>query len=222
MSQNPSSKRITRRRFLIASGIVLGASCLTCTGLTFAARSAGQTVVVDTPSFTYGKDEPMNQRILVTYATRSGSSVGVASAIGEELAARGFAVDVKPAKENPSPAGYQSVIIGSAINGGRWLPEAVEYVQNNQQALNTLPVALFCVHIMNLGEDAASRKKRLAYLDSIRALVKTEDEAFFAGKGLDANTTPWFLRVLARTFGITAEGDCRDFAKIRAWGQTVF
>ena len=43
----------------------------------------------------------MNNRILVTYATRAGSTAEVAAAIAETLAARGYAVDVKPVKEKP-------------------------------------------------------------------------------------------------------------------------
>lgn len=66
----------------------------------------------------------MNKRILVTYATHTGSTVDVAAAIGETLGARGFAVDVRPVKENPSVDGYQAVVMGSAVNGAKWLPEA--------------------------------------------------------------------------------------------------
>ncbi len=164
----------------------------------------------------------MSQRILVIYATRTGSSMGVASAIGETLAARGFAVDVKPVKENPSPADYQSIIIGSAVNGAHWLPEAVEYVRNHQQALNSLPVALFCVHGMNLGDDPTSQKRRYAYLNAVRALVKPAHEAFFAGMGMDPKTTSWLVRKLIIPLFKAGEGDCRDWGKIRGWAQTVF
>ena len=112
----------------------------------------------------------MNQRILVTYATRTGSTVGVASAIGETLAARGYRVDVKPVNENPSLDDYQAVIMGSAVNGGQWLPEAVEFVKNHQQTLKQMPVALFCVHGINMGDDERSQKWRYAYLNAIRPL----------------------------------------------------
>lgn len=57
----------------------------------------------------------MNQRILVTYATRAGSTAEVAAAIGESLAARGYAVEVKSVKEKPGVAGYSAVVLGSAI-----------------------------------------------------------------------------------------------------------
>ena len=106
----------------------------------------------------------MNKRILITYATKAGSTVDIAVAIGQTLYARGFLVDVKPVKENPVLKGYQAVLMGSAIRMGSWLPEAVDFVKTNQQALNKMPVALFTVHMLNTGEDDASRTARLAYL----------------------------------------------------------
>jgi menaquinone-dependent protoporphyrinogen oxidase len=169
-----------------------------------------------TPSLSYGKGGSMNKRILVTYATRTGSTVGVATAIGETLGGQGFAVDVKPMKENPSIDGYQAVLVGSAVNGAHWLPEAVEFVKQNQQSLNGVPVALFSVHIMNLGDDAKSRENRLAYLNEVRPLLKPLDEAFFAGianmQG-QSQIAVWAYRL----FKLGPEGDCRDWAKIRGW-----
>ena len=161
----------------------------------------------------------MNGKILVVYATRTGSTVGVADAIGKTLATHGFAVDVKPVKDNPDPGSYDAVVIGSAINGALWLPEALEYVQNYQQSLAQLPVAAFCVHIMNLGDDAGSKKKRIAYLDKVRKLLKPVDEGYFAGMGMDPEKESGIIRWIYRTFKIGGEGDCHDWEKIRGWAE---
>lgn len=161
----------------------------------------------------------MNKRILVTYATRAGSTVEVASAIGETLRGRGFSVDVKPAKENPSLDGYQAVVIGSAIRMGSWLPEAVDFIKNNQGALSKMPVALFTVHILNLGEDEQSRASRLAYLDNVRPLLKPVDEIFFAGE-----INPAKLSFVDRLMGKMVKspvGDLRDWDKIRGWANAT-
>lgn len=161
----------------------------------------------------------MNNRILVTYATRAGSTVEVAAAIGETLGARGFSVDVKPVKENPQVDGYQAVLVGSAIRFGQWLPEAVEFVKNNQQALNRVPVALFTVHIMNLGDDEQSRGNRMAYLSAVRPLIKPVDEVFFPGE-----IDPARLSFLERLIGQIVKspvGDFRDWDKIRGWANAV-
>jgi len=220
-----TDKTISRRRFFKIAGLALGGSVAACCGLGYAASQVApraETAPVNTPSLTFGKDASMQKSILVAYATRTGSTVGVAAAIAEILAERGYAVDVKPLSDNPDPAAYDAVILGSAVNGGKWLPEAVEFTRNHQQALGKAPLALFCVHIMNLGEDGTSRKNRLAYLNEIRSLVTPADEAFFAGKGVDAKDTSPILRWVLRTFNIMPEGDCRDWAAIRAWAQAVF
>jgi menaquinone-dependent protoporphyrinogen oxidase len=209
----------SRRRFLKVAAATLGVSVVACSGLGYVAGRAPEAAETATPAFVYGKDEAMNRRILVTYATRTGSTVGVAATIGETLGKHGFAVDVKPVKENPTPEGYQAVLIGSAVNGAKWLPEAVEFVRNHQHALNGVPLALFSVHIMNLGDEGKSRQNRLAYLDAVRPLLKPLDEAFFAGKGLDPKQQSWLEGWLYRTFKIGPEGDCRDWAKIRGWAD---
>ena len=99
----------------------------------------------------------MNNRILVAYATRAGSTVGIAEAITVSLRKRGFIVHIKPIKENPSVKGYQAVIIGSAIRQGSWLPEAIKFVKMNQEALRRVRVALFTVHMLNRGDDEQHR-----------------------------------------------------------------
>ena len=163
----------------------------------------------------------MNGRILVTYATRTGSTVGIASAVAETLSQRGFAVDVKPVNDNPSPAGYQAVLIGSAVNGANWLPEAIEYVRNNQADLQLTNTGLFCVHIMNTGDDERSLKKRQAYLKDVRPLLESAEEAYFTGMGLNPADSSGLERWIYRTFKIGPEGDCRDWNKINGWAKTV-
>ena len=71
----------------------------------------------------------MNKRVLVAYATRTGSTVEVAGTIGETLGMNGTAVDVKPIEEELQVNSYQAVLIGSAVQHGNWLPEAVDFVK---------------------------------------------------------------------------------------------
>ena len=163
----------------------------------------------------------MSKRVLVGYATGTGSTTGVAEAIGKTLGERGFAVDVRPMKERPPVEGYDAVVLGSAINGGQWLPEAVAYLEANQKALGEVPVSLFCVHAMNCGPDPKKTRRRLAYLDKERALVTPADEGFFAGQGPTGANSNALTRWAFRTFGGDVEGDGRDWDAIRAWAERV-
>jgi menaquinone-dependent protoporphyrinogen oxidase len=212
---------LTRREFLKTTAVTLGAAAVACSGAGCAPQAVQPAATIETPSFKYGKDQPVNQRVLVTYATRAGSTVGVAAAIGETLSKRGFQVDVKPVKENPAVEGYAAIIMGSAVNGANWLPEAIDFVRNNQDALNRLPTALFCVHIMNTGSDEKSLERRRAYLKEVRPLIPPVEEAYFAGMGMDPASASGFERWIYRTFKIGPEGDCRDWNKINGWAETV-
>jgi menaquinone-dependent protoporphyrinogen oxidase len=81
------------------------------------------------------RETTMPNKILVAYASRTGSTVGVAQAIGKTLAEDGLEVDVLPMKDIRDLAPYRAVVAGSAIQGGRWLPEAMQFVQTHQKAL---------------------------------------------------------------------------------------
>jgi menaquinone-dependent protoporphyrinogen oxidase len=176
---------------------------------------------VPAPSKSFGGGSAVNKRVLVGYATGTGSTVGVAEKIGETLGGRGFAVDVKPVKERPSLDGYDAVILGSAVNGGRWLPEAEAFVVENGDALGEVPVSLFCVHAMNTGSEPEKVARRLKYLAKEREVVTPVAEGFFAGKGPSQADSSWFSRRMFRAFGGDVEGDGRDWDKIRAWAEQL-
>lgn len=166
----------------------------------------------------------MSNRILVTYASRTGSTAEVADAISSVLSSRGFAVDVKPVKEKPSLEGYHGVILGSAIRMGEWLPEMLEFIRTNQMALNQTPTAIFTVHMFNTGPDPASHAARKAYTLPVRKMLTPVDEAFFAGK-MDPSRLSLADRVLSRLVAVDAGqkvGDFRDWDQIRGWAEIIF
>ena len=209
-------KTLSRRDLLKAAGITLAALGVTCSGTGYLMTRVSE---VETPKYIFEKDNTMINRILVTYATRAGSTVDVAAAIGETLSGRDFNVDVKSVKDNPPLDNYKAVIIGSAVRMGSWLPEALNFVKSNQEALKKLPVALFSVHMANTADDETSRSNRLAYLKAIRPLLDPVDEAFFGGK-MDFSRLSFLDRVICRLLK-SQEEDRRQWDKIRGWGQTI-
>ncbi|MCB0202691.1 MAG: flavodoxin, partial [Anaerolineae bacterium] len=85
----------------------------------------------------------MSEKILVTYASRTGTTAGVAEAVGNTLDSSGLPVDVLPVSAVQDVTPYRAVVAGSAIQGKQWLPEAMQFVQTHQAALRRKPFAAF-------------------------------------------------------------------------------
>ena len=111
------------------------------------------------------------------------------------------------------------MILGSAVQYGSWLPEASDFVAANHQVLAACRLALFSVHIQNLGDDPDSLVARLAYLDGIRDSVQAEMEGFFAGRFDKRGAARLLPKFIA---GMMPVMEKRDWSRIRAWGQMVF
>ena len=167
----------------------------------------------------------MNNRILVAYASRTGSTAGVAEAIGKTLAESGAQVEVRPMQDVQDLAPYRAVVAGSAIHGRQWLPEAMQFVQTHQAALAQKPFAAFLVCMTLAMPNADKYRQAVAdWLEPVRALVKPVSEGLFAG-ALDISKVPSFgdrLKFrLSVVFGVWSEGDHRDWNAIRAWAESI-
>lgn len=74
-------------------------------------------------------------RVLVTFASKMGSTQEIAEAIGARLAEHGYLTDVRPVETVDSIDGYDAVLLGSAVYAGRWRPEATRFVRRHVEAL---------------------------------------------------------------------------------------
>lgn len=162
-------------------------------------------------------------KILVTYATRAGSTIEVAQAVAEVLKGAGALVDVKPVKESPDPGNYDAIVVGSAIRMGAWLPEAVDFVKQNRARLSEIPTAFFTVHLLNRDATDQSLAARAAYTAPVRQIVTPDVEIFFAGK-MEYARLSFLDRLIAKSVAQSTnsgEGDYRDWEAIRAWAQSL-
>lgn len=157
----------------------------------------------------------MQPKILITYATKLGSTTEVARAIGETIAQNGIAVDIIPVKDVTNISGYGTVIIGSAVRMGNWLPEAVNFVKNYRDQLKTVPTKIFSVHVLNQGDKSQNQKERRMYTAPVRAVITPEDEAFFSGK-IDPSQLKFVERLLFKVVK-SPDGDFRDWQAIQNW-----
>lgn len=166
--------------------------------------------------------------VLVAFASAQGSTGGIASRIADRLRARGVAVQLAEFAGLPGLGGYDAAVLGSAIHGGQWLPEASRMVSRSIAEVGDKPVWLFSVS--SIGETSSffprfvtSPLRRMRgetrEIARIRSLVSVRDHRNFAGaikKGDWSRVGDVFLRVLGGRFG-----DYRDWADIDAWADAI-
>lgn len=167
----------------------------------------------------------MAETILVTYATQTGSTAGVAEFIGQTLTEAGCEVEVRPMSKVTELTPYAAVVAGSAIQNKQWLPEALDFMHAHQATLRAKPCAVFLVCMTLALASAGQYYDEVAtFLDPVRAIVTPVSEGLFAG-ALDISKIPAMrARIgfrLSVLFGAWEEGDHRDWHAIRAWAYTL-
>jgi len=165
-------------------------------------------------------------KTLVTYATRTGSTVGVAEAIAKTLLEHDLEVDVIPMQDVMDLASCQTVVAGSAIQNRGWLPEAVQFVQAHRDELNQKTFAMFAVCMTLAMKNGEKYRPQISeWLAPVRRLVHSVSEGIFAGV-LDIGKIPSFgdrLKFrLSVLFGVWSEGDHRNWDAIYAWADNLF
>ena len=217
-----NKKQITRRQFLITGASIVGASALCMTG----AGLSIQEPQIDYYSSTGDAPGSEKKRILVAYATKAGSTGETAGVIGDIFRESGCSVDVKRTEDVNDISEYQAVILGGAIRASAWLPEAVEFVQANQQILSKLPVAYFTCSITVINPDTESvAQETAAFLAPVFQdvpQVKPMAVAHFAGV-LDFDKLPFAYRMIwpLTPGGKVKQGDYRNWDAIKSWAASM-
>ena len=160
----------------------------------------------------------MNKRILVAYATKSGTTLQVARTIVETLRTSA-SVECLRADHISDISRYDAVIIGSGVRAGKWLKEAHSFVERFQGALQERPVAYFTVCITMADDTPENRDAVIQYMQPERELVEPVSMGLFAGK-LDPALLTWSERLLIKFYQVP-EGDFRDWDSIAAWTKHI-
>jgi menaquinone-dependent protoporphyrinogen oxidase len=92
-------------------------------------------------------------KILVTYATNSGSTAEVAKTVMEEIQKSGAQVELLPIAEVRELATYSAVVLGAPMIMG-WHRTSLHFLNKNKKALAGMPLAIFvtCMSLTKSGE----------------------------------------------------------------------
>jgi menaquinone-dependent protoporphyrinogen oxidase len=193
----------------------------------------------------------MTKRVLVTYATNSGSTAEVAQAVGERLGQNGTPVDVRPIKEVTDVGGYDGVVVGGPMILG-WHREAVKFIQRHQEALSRVPVAYFMTALSLTADtesgagpdgvplyldarlakppqnpDKLGFKERYSTVESylgpaLKKAPRVKPVSVAFFKGkLEYTSLNIFQSLFVMLVIGATPGDFRDWEAIRAWAETL-
>jgi menaquinone-dependent protoporphyrinogen oxidase len=164
-------------------------------------------------------DGPMTRKILVAYATRTGSTAEVAETIARHLCKAGLSAEARPVGEVTSLDGYSGAVLGSAVRYAAWLPEMIDFMSAQRDALSAIPVAFFTMHMLALGDDPGAVAERAKYTAKARELLNPLDEVFFEGM-IDPSRLSFFDRMAVR-LAKSPVGDRRDWGRIAGWADAL-
>lgn len=189
------------------------------------------------------------KRVLVAYATVSGSTAEVARAIAEALMEKGLSAEALPLSTIATLEGYDAVVVGGPMILG-WHGGARRFLRKHRAALKRLPFAVFvmAMSLTRTGETERSgipirvdpnlakppardghftlRERYATVSRYARPILRAASPAkpislaFFAGR-LDYGRLKWWAVLFAMVLVRAQAGDRRDFAAIRAWAEGI-
>ena len=161
-------------------------------------------------------------KVLVTHASRHGSTAGISAAVAAAIDER-FAqhrhqavVEVAPVARVRSLAGVDAVVLGSAVYVGKWLPPAREFVRAFATELKARQVWLFSSGPLG---DPPRPVDEPAEPAALVAVLGAHGHRVLSG-ALDRG----HLRVSERLVASAVhapDGDFRDWEAIREWGHAI-
>ncbi|WOQ16358.1 flavodoxin domain-containing protein [Raineyella sp. W15-4] len=159
--------------------------------------------------------------VLVAFATKGGTTQSIAERLGARLTEAGHAVAVVSVQDDPDPAAYEAVLIGSGVQAGSVYAPAGHWLTVHRRGLDHKPVGVFAVCLGMVAGDSARLEESSRYPGQLAEVLPGEPVAttVFAGS-YDPRTRAWWERLAARLIR-SPRGDFRDWAAVDAWGDDL-
>jgi len=165
-------------------------------------------------------------KTVVVYASKYGSTKGIAEFIAEKLQQWRILAEVQDVETIHDLEGFDAVVIGSAVYMGHWTKEATEFVRRNRAVLSNRAVWLFSSGPLVLGSGISSTndpKLEPKEIAEFREAINPKDHRVFFG-ALDPSKLGFAHRMVAKMPAARAlfrEGDFRNWNDIEAWASSI-
>ena len=185
-------------------------------------------------------------KILVTYATNSGTTLEVAKAVMEEIQKSGTQTELLPLAEVRELASYSAVVLGAPMIMG-WHRGAMQFLHKHKQVLAKMPLAIFvtCMSLTKTGETEImgvpvkvdenlpkqpqnaghlTFKERYSRLSNyippiLRACPRKPVSVGVFGGRLDFGHMQWWAMIFVILILQAQAGDKRNWQAIRQWAN---
>jgi len=156
--------------------------------------------------------------VLVTAASKHGSTFEIAGAIARALDRHGVQTELRNIDEVRKLDGFDAVVLGSAVYMGHWLEPARKFVERHGEELAERKTWLFSSGPVEV-RHAPKEAEAVCDVDEIVAATKAAEHRLFAGK-LDKSVLSFPERAAIRAVG-AREGDHRDWDEIESWAGEI-
>lgn len=156
-------------------------------------------------------------KVLVAYASKHGSTQGIAQAIAGRLQELGHQAQARAVHDVTDLGDAQAIVLGSALYAGSWMKEAVEFVHRNAAGMSRVPVWLFSSG--PLGDEVKDHEEQPRQLPELTQLCHPKGHRIFFG-ALDHDTLGFGERMLVKAVK-APNGDFRDWGAIKEWSESL-
>ena len=170
----------------------------------------------DDPSARSVASEGHTMKVLVSAASKHGSTRDIAERIAAALVDRGLVAEIVEPENVTTLDGYDAVVVGSAVYAAGWRKEASEFVDRLGAQLRDRPVWLFSSGPVGPEEEQVLE---LRHLDELLELSGARDHTWFAGK-LDRDDLNLGERAVVK-MAKAPYGDFRRWEAIDEWAGAV-
>jgi menaquinone-dependent protoporphyrinogen oxidase len=166
----------------------------------------------------------MQRRVLVAYASRHGSTEGIAHHLATTLRAMDVDATAFPISDIKDADGYDGYVLGSAVYAGHWLHDATAFVHENRNVLRRHPVWLFSSGPLSTDPDDRRHAVPREAASVTSEVAARAHEVFSGAWHQDAKPVGAMenvMRLIPAARNALPEGDFRDWATIEAYAGVV-
>jgi menaquinone-dependent protoporphyrinogen oxidase len=172
-------------------------------------------------------------KVLVAFASRHGSTAGIAQRIAEAIEAGGHEVTYRHVSDVGLVDKYDAFVVGSSAYMGHWEKEAKDFVRRYQAALAGHPTWVFSSgpigtdKVDKQGRDVLEAARPAEFAEITTSIQPRGDQVFFGAYDPDvepANLMERLGGLFTRMPSIRSQmpvGDFRDWSAIEAWGAGI-